>query len=605
LSRPRAFVAVFLTLIFVSATAMVAINVIVDPFRRFDVVDIPGFNAQKTQFPTYARLAKAGVVCRLQPTTVILGTSRVEVGMDPTHPALQSFPGRAYNLALAGSGLHELDLTMRHAVHASSKLKRVLLGIDFLMFNANREAVVFGTEVFHFDERRLLLSSNDTCWRTFLFDLDLLLGPKALLFSWTTVRDQELEPTDASSLAVNGWIANYDRNGYRNNFYILQKVLVPNSGYHSLFGKAQERDHRGYVSQVWRPPPDQRYCFTRDGQPSAFATFRGILDFARNAGVDLHIFINPIHARLLLALRDAGLWPQYEEWKKEMVEVLAAEAKASGKRQFPLWDFSGFNSVTTEPVPPAGDTKTVMKGFWHQSHYKKELGDLMIDRMFNYTDPARAIPADFGKLLTLTTIDDWINETRAQMRTYMVAQSADTELVGSIVDKAMANAEGANCGEDVRVLREASAAQSRGDLVAAAAGFARAEAMHEADRQRYIELGVPYREIGFDHLLAEAKAGIELKPPLPNWQAYQQRGIQRSHAGDYYGAADDFAAAIRIGPPNTALHHLRGTALLHARDFSAAAAEFETGLQLEPTNKLLAQSLQQARGAEKAQLAIP
>jgi hypothetical protein len=51
---------------------------------------------------------------------------------------------------------------MRKAAHASPQLKRVLLGLDFLMFNANREAVVFGTEVFHFDERRLLVSAHDT-----------------------------------------------------------------------------------------------------------------------------------------------------------------------------------------------------------------------------------------------------------------------------------------------------------------------------------------------------------------------------------------------------------------------------------------------------------
>jgi len=37
-----------------------------------------------------------------------------------------------------------------------------------------------------------------------------------------------------------------------------------------------------------------------------------MLDFARAAGIELRIFINPIHARSLLAVRDAGLWPQYE-----------------------------------------------------------------------------------------------------------------------------------------------------------------------------------------------------------------------------------------------------------------------------------------------------
>lgn len=596
MNHPRTFVAVFLASIFAATTTIAAVNVIVDPFWRFDLVEIPGFNAQKTQFPAFARLAKAGMVCRLQPATVILGTSRVEVGLDPSHPALRSAAGGAYNLALAGSGLHELDLTLRHAAHASPQLKRVLLGLDFLMFNANREAVVFGTEVFYFDGRRLLISAHDTCWRSFLYDLHRILGPKALIHSLVTVFNQKNEPTVPSSPDIASWIGNYDRNGYRNNFYILQKLVAPMRGYRALFGEGQEQY---YVEKVWRPMPAQRYCFSGDGKSSTFAAFRRMLDFARNAGIDLRIFINPIHARLLLTLRDAGLWPLYEDWKTKMVEVLTAEATAVGKPQFPLWDFSGFNSVTTEPIPPAGDTTTIMKGFWEPSHYKKEVGDLMIDRMFNHSDPARAVPPDFGKLLTPSTIDGWLTETRAQMRAYMASEPTEAALVESVVDRVMADAEGANCGDDVRVLREASAAQSRGDFAAAATDFARAKAMHKADRKRYAELDVPYREAGFDRLLAEAKAGIELKPPLPNWQAYQQRGIERSDGGDYRGAADDFAVAIRIGPPNAMLHHLRGAALLHAGDFSAAAAEFESGLQLEPANKILALLLHQARGAEK------
>ena len=161
--------------------------------------------------------------------------------MDPTHPALHSASGPTYNLALAGSGLHELDLTLRHAVHASPQLRRVLLGLDFLMFNANREAVVFGTEVFNFDERRLLVSAHDTCWRSFLYDLPMLLGPKALFHSLATVLHQKSEPTAASSPDVMSWIGNYDRNGYRNNFYIVQKLLVPTRGYRGLFGIGQER----------------------------------------------------------------------------------------------------------------------------------------------------------------------------------------------------------------------------------------------------------------------------------------------------------------------------------------------------------------------------
>jgi len=597
MNRPRAFVAVFLALPLLATTAMVAISIVVDPFWRFDLINIPGFNAQKTQFHFRVRMSKAGVVCREQPKAAILGTSRVEVGMDPTHPALHEASGPAYNLAMDGSGLHELDLTLRHAVHSSPRLKRALLGLDFLMFNAYREAVVFETEVFDFDQRRLVLSPDDNCWRSIAYDANDLLGPKGLLFSIGTVVTQMAEPTSPTSAKVLDWINNYDRNGFRSNFEILQKTWIQNRGYRGLFGDSQERY---YIKHVWRPPPEQRYCFVRDGQPNAFDTFRRMLDFARASGIDLRIFINPVHARLLLAIRDGGLWPQYEEWKKGIVGALAAEAAASGKPQFQLWDFSGFNNVTTESVPPAGDTTTIMKGFWEPSHYKKEIGDLMIDRMLDYADPARSVPPDFGVPLTPATIDAWIAETRVQMHDYMQNEPAEAALVELAADDVLDGSDGSNCGYDVAALREASAARKRGETTAADAAIARAVTLHEADRRSYAELDVPYRETGFDRMLAEVKAGVELESPLPTWQAYQERGIARSDAGDYVGAANDFASAVRIGPEKTVLHFLRGVALLRAGNAVGAAGEFERGLKLEPTNPALAQSLQQARSAHKA-----
>ena len=99
-NNPKAFFCGFIGAVVLAATILMGVNVVVDPFYRFDLVSIPGFNKQKPQFPTYARLAKPGVVCRLKPASVLLGTSRVEVGLDPKHPALQTCFRPSYNLAL-------------------------------------------------------------------------------------------------------------------------------------------------------------------------------------------------------------------------------------------------------------------------------------------------------------------------------------------------------------------------------------------------------------------------------------------------------------------------------------------------------------------------
>jgi hypothetical protein len=91
------------------------------------------------------------------------------------------------------------------------------------------------------------------------------------------------------------------------------------------------------------------------------------------------------------------------------------EARAAGANPFPLWDFSGFTELTTEPFPPLGDKETKMRWYWESSHYKKELGDLVLDRMFDYKHPDREVPKDFGVLLTPENIEShlaWIREGR-------------------------------------------------------------------------------------------------------------------------------------------------------------------------------------------------
>ena len=337
----------------------------------------------------------------------------------------------------------------------------------------------------------------------------------------------------------------------------------------------------------------------RAGSPSTIDVFRGMVLFARASGRDVRFFINPIHARMLIALRAAGLWPQYEEWKRALVQVLAEEAAQSGKPQLPLWDFSGFNSVTTEAVPPPGDTTTILHGFWEPSHYKSETGDLILDRVLGYRDRKRNLPADFGVALTPASIEPWIETTRAGVQRYASSQPGEIRIVQNVVDEVMASAEGSNCGEDVQAARAGAAALSRGDKTAAEAAFSHAVKLHEEDRKRYAALGVPYRERGFDKVLASAREGRGAEPLLASWQDYQTRGIQRQTKGDYPGAAEDFGVAIRIGPVNTALHFLRGTALLQAGDAAEAAAEFAKGLKLEPENPTLRQLLRQASAGKQ------
>lgn len=592
MNHPRTFFTAFLGLLVLATAAMVAINVVVDPFWRFDLVTLRGINGQRPVFSSFARSGKAGEVCRIRPAQVAIGTSRIEVGIDPQHPGWSDEPGPVYNLGLSGIGLKELSLTFQHVVN-TSPLKRAVIGLDFLMFNANREAVVFGTEVLDFDESQLVLSRDGSCRRTFLQDANRLIGIRGFMYSAMTIAGQLGAADEADNDKELAWLSLYDRNGFRPYFPIGFNHILNRIGTRTAFSQ-----EKYYIIKVWRPPPDERYCFTRPGQPNTFDVFRDMVRFARRFGVDVRFYLEPQHARMMLALQDAGLWPQFEDWKRGVVEILAKEAEESDKPQFPLWDFSGFNSITDEHIPDEGDNTTRTRWFWEGSHYRKAAGDLILDRLLNYH--TSDVPADFGVRLSTENIESWLVATRKAGRDYIHAEPGEARFVQGVVESALDGSSGSNCGYYMDQLRAGSAALRRDDKVTAKADFERAKAIDENDRRRAADMGEAYWEPGFASALQTAEAGGELPPNLANWQAYQQRGIERDAAGDHLGAAADFAHAVRIGPPNTALHYLRGVALLHAGNAVGAAGEFERGLKLEPTNPTLAQLLQQARSVEKA-----
>jgi tetratricopeptide (TPR) repeat protein len=277
-----------------------------------------------------------------------------------------------------------------------------------------------------------------------------------------------------------------------------------------------------------------------------------------------------------------------------LVGALADEAATSNSSPFPLWDFSGINTVTTEFVPPQQD-RTEMKWWWEPSHYRSSAGNFILDRILAYSDPVRKDPDDFGVALNSQNIEAWTMKTRDGVRDYVRTAPGEAQIVRDSVEPIMKASAGSNCGYDIKAVIAGSSASARGDREAAEADFSSALSIHEADRRHYEEIGVPYRENGFEKTLAMARAGIEVAPKLASWQEYQTRGNARLAVGKLPEAEQDFSAAIHFGPPNAALYFLRGTTRLRREQSEMAAEDFVAGLALEPKNTTLQTLLREAK----------
>lgn len=408
----------YLTLWLATTMALVlvvaAFNVAVDPYGLFRLIDRSGFNSIKPAAATHGAMTKAYQLVRVKPKILVLGNSRAELGLDPAHPALAA-QGPVYNAALPGTGVKTSLRFLQHALASNAsnpadQVKVVVWGIDFMDFltdaAAPRHAAVPGK-----DDGRLLGPDNvhATQWQQQSRDyLITTLTLTALLDSVHTLASQT-NPY-AVDLTPLGFNPMHD--------YIK---ISSDEGYWNVFRQKDQANAKALL----RRPKD---IFDASGHSSQeFDDLKEVMRLCRQHGVKLQLFTYPYHAHLLEIIRITGHWPAFDAWKRTVVKILADEASLANRSAFEFWDFSAFNSLTSETIPAKGDRKTRMRYYWESGHFKKELGDLMLDRMLRPSAPH----AEFGTLLTPSELEDQISHIKAQGDEYRKTHHQEIdELVG-------------------------------------------------------------------------------------------------------------------------------------------------------------------------------
>ncbi len=113
-----------------------------------------------------------------------------------------------------------------------------------------------------------------------------------------------------------------------------------------------------------------------------------IVDQACTNGTRVILFISPIHVRQLEAIEQSGKWNDFVAWKKSMMEL----ANSKTACDIELWDFARHNRVTEEPVPEVGP----MKYYWESSHYRKVVGDAILNACVSRDGDPNALRSKFG-----------------------------------------------------------------------------------------------------------------------------------------------------------------------------------------------------------------
>ncbi len=341
--------------------AVVGVNYLVDPYGITGATRIAGLNEYKTEINEHTRILK-----RYQPlfsshNALIVGNSRVELGIAPAHDCFHRAGMSAYNLGMPGA---EVDTQLAYALNLiyQQPIRTVFLSLDFTDFisssdqpraDAKNRLDKAGGEL----RRSVSNEENPGYYRFVLRDyFKSLFSLDALIASVKTVALQGITSPDR------------DLAGFNPARDFAEAVRL--EGPRALFDQKMASLGKKY-SRPW-------YLRDTRGQLNiGFAELRRFLDITSARGIKVYLFTNPFHENFWALFRAQGLMPAYQDWLAS-IEALAREYPGGAVE---LWDFSGDSPYIHEPVPAAGVRSGPLRWFWEPAHYRREVGDLMLDAM--------------------------------------------------------------------------------------------------------------------------------------------------------------------------------------------------------------------------------
>ena len=362
-------------LVVLSSTA--AVNVLMDPLRIFNAPLWAGLNAKKPYLDHHRELSRLHSALRVCADTGIFGNSRAEIGLDPLSPVFLSQGHVAFNHAIPGSGPRMPYRQLLWLGSAGCAPHNVVLGVDFFDFLGGTAA------------RPLPSLQSDPLPR---INLRLLTES---VFSVAGLRD--------SLETLNVQYGQFKKESTAHGFNPLQNYVqeVAQAGHFALFQqRAQENIAR------WSKKPARL-------QPSASAqsddqrVLAATLALAGASGATTRIVIYPYHAQIRIVMARLGLNELFYDWKRQLL-ALAQQQRALGV-DVQVWDFSALSDYTLEPIPKAGDRKTQLAWYWEAGHFKPQLGERMLARMFGKDNA-------FGVQLAADNLEASIAADRAAMQ---------------------------------------------------------------------------------------------------------------------------------------------------------------------------------------------
>ena len=368
--------------------AVTVFNAAIDPYGMFGRPRVAGINLHKPYAGDRGRIVKVHQVLRVRPRSLIVGNSRPEMGIDPEHHCWPADSQPVFNLSVPGLHVYHQVRLAQHAI-ADSRVETVLMAIDFLDFVDSRAREDPGLWPPPGQAPgRLRVDANNQPRSDFQLEraidyFDASTSLSALIDSLSTIGKQRKQ-----------WVETRTPHGFNPAERIYLPILMT-EGIGALFAQ-KNRELAGYFSG--------RQSLYKEGTDWSLE-FEALDRFSRqvtNQGIKLIFFVDAHHAHYLSMLDEAGLWPMFETWKKQVVAI-------AGKYGVPLWDFSTFDEHAVELPNDIARVGEALEWFWEPSHYRAAFGSLMLAQMLACNT---AEGRDVGVLLDAKNVTHTLQQIR-------------------------------------------------------------------------------------------------------------------------------------------------------------------------------------------------
>ncbi|MGR9071675.1 MAG: hypothetical protein ACU833_01275 [Gammaproteobacteria bacterium] len=314
-------------------------------------------------------VSKALAVTAFRPHTVISGTSQTGVGIDADSATVRRLLGQTYNLYIPGASVSQLKPYLDFVVSRRSA-KRLVLGLSIGMFGSEDEINIPAVSK--------ILPENETP----LLD-DLFRYKQAL---WT---GDNLMGSIAAAL---GEGPTHALNG--NKIYKREKLLRKQ-------GVCQLADVERRSLRNLNRMSELQYRSNLDD-------LEQLLNSACHQKMEAIVFIHPHHVRQFEIYSRAGRWKTSLQWKKDLTGLFGRLSCA-----VPLFDFSGVNGVTSDPLLERFRKGNLSPWYWESNHYRHPVGDMVVQGISGESRPE--LPA---ARLTAATVESHIRRQDGHWQRY-------------------------------------------------------------------------------------------------------------------------------------------------------------------------------------------